>query len=354
MNKETIFISHASKDKEAMNYFQKLLREKTSSTFDIFLSSDGQSIPFGTNWIYKIKDGLDNAKIMFVFITSNSVKSSWIYFEAGYAYSKGIRVIPIGVGIDINTIKPPLNLLQGFNINSFEGMNNCIKIINDEFNNTFKEDISSEEYQEFVALMDQNKTTNEVKNMINYVQTYIEDDTNYNGNISINADEILNKCKDIIEKNKYKYTYNKNRILSLGFEIDKINMNRIDISINSDEFDEIFDILKEIIDESYQNKKTHYINIILSERFEIETDRIKVSSFIKKSKDIEFSNDGSMAYKYKDINFNLTLENYGRHLDPIFQRVLKIWFSSNTKVSRMMELITILKDIGVIYKKSES
>lgn len=39
------------------------------------------------------------AKIMFVFVTENSISSGWIYFEAGYAYSNGIQVIPVGIGL---------------------------------------------------------------------------------------------------------------------------------------------------------------------------------------------------------------------------------------------------------------
>ena len=64
----------------------------TSGVIQIFMSSDGQSIPFGNNWVHKIEEGLNNAKIMFVFVTPTSIESGWIYFEAGFAYSKGIEV----------------------------------------------------------------------------------------------------------------------------------------------------------------------------------------------------------------------------------------------------------------------
>ena len=94
--KETLFFSHSSKDKDAINYLKDLVSKKTGNTFNIFLSSDGESIPFGSNWVHKIEQGLVDSKIMFVFVTPNSIKSSWIYFESGYAYSKDIKVIPIG------------------------------------------------------------------------------------------------------------------------------------------------------------------------------------------------------------------------------------------------------------------
>lgn len=47
----------------------------------------------------KVEEGLQVAKIMFVFVTENSISSGWIYFEAGYAYSNGIQVIPVGIGL---------------------------------------------------------------------------------------------------------------------------------------------------------------------------------------------------------------------------------------------------------------
>lgn len=124
MEKPTIFFSHSAKDRNVILPIKEKLIKITSGVIQIFMSSDGQSIPFGNNWIHKIEDGLNNAKIMFVFVTPTSIESGWIYFEAGFAYSKGIDVIPVGVGIDIGSIRPPLSLLQGFNITSSESLNN--------------------------------------------------------------------------------------------------------------------------------------------------------------------------------------------------------------------------------------
>lgn len=107
MEKPTIFFSHSAKDRNVILPIKEKLIKITSGVIQIFMSSDGQSIPFGNNWIHKIEDGLNNAKIMFVFVTPTSIESGWIYFEAGFAYSKGIDVIPVGVGIDIGSIRPP-------------------------------------------------------------------------------------------------------------------------------------------------------------------------------------------------------------------------------------------------------
>lgn len=128
------------------------LKEKieanTGGVLDIFMSSDGQSIPLGVNWIHKIEEGLQKAKIMFVFVTENSISSGWIYFEAGFAYSKGIQVIPVGIGIDIGSLKSPLNMLQGFNIVSGDSLNNFTSIINQAFTYNFSESFQEADYIE--------------------------------------------------------------------------------------------------------------------------------------------------------------------------------------------------------------
>lgn len=127
------------------------LMSATGGVLDIFMSSDGQSIPFGTNWIHKIEEGLNDARIMFVFVTENSLPSGWIYFEAGFAYNKGIKVIPVGIGVDIGALKAPLNLLQGFNITSGDSLNNFISVVNREFSYSFAEKFTAEDYGETMS-----------------------------------------------------------------------------------------------------------------------------------------------------------------------------------------------------------
>jgi hypothetical protein len=58
--------------------------EKTHGTIDVFLSSDGQSIQLGHNWVAEVQNALERARFMAVFLTPNSIQSGWIHFEAGY------------------------------------------------------------------------------------------------------------------------------------------------------------------------------------------------------------------------------------------------------------------------------
>lgn len=152
MNKPTLFFSHSSKDKDMVLAIKNKVMQYTSGTLEIFQSSDGESIPFGTNWIHKVEEGLEDAKVMFVFVTEKSVASGWIYFEAGYAYSKGVHVIPVGVGVNVGDLKAPLNLLQGFNITSADSLNNFLTIINREFSYRFPGQFKDEDFCEITAL----------------------------------------------------------------------------------------------------------------------------------------------------------------------------------------------------------
>lgn len=149
MDKPIIFFSHSSRDKESLARLKELFVEKTGGTIDVFLSSDGQSIPLGRNWVHRLQDALEKAKIMVIFITPNSARSDWIYFESGFAYAKTIRVVPVGfLGMDIGALHPPLSLLQGFNITSEDGLDNLIALVNDEFGHKHSSIFGADEYRE--------------------------------------------------------------------------------------------------------------------------------------------------------------------------------------------------------------
>lgn len=132
--KPIIFFSHSSRDKTALKLLKGRFVELTGGTIDVFLSSDGQSIRLGSNWVASVEAALNAAKIMFVFVSPDSLHSPWLYFEAGHAYSKKIAVIPVGVfGVDIGQLPPPMNLLQGFNLVDDESLNNLIVTVNETF-----------------------------------------------------------------------------------------------------------------------------------------------------------------------------------------------------------------------------
>lgn len=148
MQKPTIFFSHSSQDRHALVKLKDLFIAKTGGSIEVFLSSDGQSIPFGRNWVHSVEQALNQAKLMLAFVTSNSLRSNWMYFETGHAYSKGVQVVPVGLGVDLSTVGAPLSLLQGFNVKSEAGFNNIIAVANEVFSHSHAETFSFDDFRQ--------------------------------------------------------------------------------------------------------------------------------------------------------------------------------------------------------------
>jgi hypothetical protein len=147
-SKPTVFFSHSSRDTEVVQRVQRFVAERTGRAVELFVSSDGQSIPGGHNWSARLHDALAGAQLMFVFVSPRSLDSRWIYFEAGYVYRAEVAVVPLGIlGVALDRIPAPLNILQGFEIRSPDGLGNIIDRINRTFDFGFDIRVSAEEYE---------------------------------------------------------------------------------------------------------------------------------------------------------------------------------------------------------------
>ena len=153
MPKDTVFFSHSSLDKACLSRLKDSLAEKTDNSIDLFLSTDGQSIKLGSNWVHRVEEALEDCKLMFVFVSPNSLNSHWVHFEAGFAYCRGIEVIPVGIlGVGLEHVPPPLSLLQGFNVASHDGLNNIIVELNRAFEHTHSESFTPEEFSAIMGV----------------------------------------------------------------------------------------------------------------------------------------------------------------------------------------------------------
>jgi hypothetical protein len=147
MEKPIVFLSHSSKNKAELAALKELLDQRAAGSIEFFLSSDGQSIRFGRNWVVSISDALNKARLMFVFLSAESVDSRWIYFEAGTAYSRDIEVVPVCLpGFDLKEVGPPLSLLQGFNLHSYGALSNIARQCNEVFELRMNESFSEVEF----------------------------------------------------------------------------------------------------------------------------------------------------------------------------------------------------------------
>lgn len=119
-----IFLSHAHEERELAILLKSIILDEFSGFVDVFVSSDGQSIPTGSNFLEQIENGLVDCVAALYLISPMSVKRPWISFELGAVWirnvisqrnqSPKIPVIPIcHSGMTFGDLPPPIN-----NINS--------------------------------------------------------------------------------------------------------------------------------------------------------------------------------------------------------------------------------------------
>lgn len=302
MIKPIIFFSHSSKDKEYLKTLKNKILTITSNTIEVFQSSDGESIPFGNNWIHKIEENLKNCKIMFVFISPNSLRSNWIYFESGFAYSKGVKVIPIGInGIDIGKLAPPINLLQGFNITSHEGLNNIITIINREFTSSFPEDFQPEDHQNLITKSPNFQNQRDQFDLIDYIET------NFHANLKDNKlnDDALINIKNYLKTNSIKFSTDDYQRIYLHGAVISRNGGDFQIKIDQLKLTENLKIIADLINLVYEKPLDKYwFRIKFFETINLLTVDFKLSSRLQNI-GIEMSEEKGDIYSYKSLLFAL-------------------------------------------------
>lgn len=122
-----IFLSHIHEEKELALLIKQALEKEFSGLMEVFVSSDGASIPAGVNFLTKIEDGLVNCVGAIYLISPISVKRNWVNFELGAVWVRnimsirstdiGIPAIPIcHSGISPVALPSPLN-----NLNAIQG-----------------------------------------------------------------------------------------------------------------------------------------------------------------------------------------------------------------------------------------
>jgi len=313
--KPTIFFSHSSLDREPIQLIKEKLQEATGNTLNIFMSSDGASIPFGKNWLKQIEDALDLCKLMFVWVTPNSSASNWIYFESGYAYSRGIKVVPIGFGgIKLENLPAPLNFLQGFNINSGESLNNIIAVINREFDLTFSNIFSDEFYLDQILKI----TDEDYPEILNYVDFFkfelyqrIKSDEE---TVTLNPNW-LNEFKSKLEERGEKFTISGNELLGVGFKVydyKKKDEHKAEIYIDPLAFNNLLEILSNADDIAYGEKHRKIaVGVFEKSNFKLPNDHYLISSRLLNTEVVFDTPLPNVLFKYRNILFRVNIwEDY--------------------------------------------
>lgn len=128
MAEKLIFLSHIHEESALALLVKQALENEFSGFVDVFVSSDGTSIPAGSNFLKRIEDGLISCIGAVYLISPASVKRNWINFELGAVWVRNIMNLRDGKpeiptlpvchsGITLGGLPAPLNNLNGISAN---------------------------------------------------------------------------------------------------------------------------------------------------------------------------------------------------------------------------------------------
>lgn len=103
MSSRLVFLSHIHEESELAILVKQAIESEFGGFVDVFVSSDGTSIPAGSNFLKRIEAGLLNCIGAMYLISPNSVKRNWINFELGAIWLRNLASTTSG-GPEIPTL----------------------------------------------------------------------------------------------------------------------------------------------------------------------------------------------------------------------------------------------------------
>jgi hypothetical protein len=368
MDKPTIFFSHSSIDSSTILPIKNKITVITANVLDIFMSSDGQSIPFGHNWVHKIEEGLNNAKLMFVFVTPTSIDSAWIYFEAGFAYSKNIEVIPVGIGINVSQLKAPLNLLQGFDITSADSLNNFISVINRKFDLKFSEAFTGADYKAVYSSVTKSSLFLNLSDIFTHAKfemcSQYSDASDNKKIIRYDIDKYFTDIKDYLDNRNVQYASYDKSILVAGIQIiidgeereprngQPDQHHRLIIKLSMQNFTKSFSLLLQLVLEAGICDEWMGMEFYFDGTYDCLHDEAAISSVISDNENIFKYIQGAVgSYMYKE-NYHLWIRNKNKW-DPHKTALYTIGISfkvAEVNVEGILDLIEEMRQCQLIFK----
>ncbi|WP_353063806.1 toll/interleukin-1 receptor domain-containing protein [Tunturibacter psychrotolerans] len=127
-----LFISHISDEKESAAKLKNVLTRDFLDLFEIFVSSDTESIAAGDEWLSSVAQALRECAVVVILCSPESVRRPWINFEAGAAWMREIPLVPVcHLGLLPRDLPVPLSLRQGVALSDPEGLKRLYKKISE-------------------------------------------------------------------------------------------------------------------------------------------------------------------------------------------------------------------------------
>jgi hypothetical protein len=114
----TLFISHAAADEELAEYLEAFIQERDPAR-EIFRATHAGKIRAGEKWFKVIEEKLRWADHFLILLTESSIDRPWIWFEAGAAVGRDVKmVIAIAGDVDLADVPEPLKSYQLMRLDS--------------------------------------------------------------------------------------------------------------------------------------------------------------------------------------------------------------------------------------------
>jgi hypothetical protein len=354
--KPVVFFSHSSQDREAILPIRDRLVEGSAHAVQVFMASDGASIPFGRNWLKEIEDALAACKLMFVWMTPTSLASKWIPFESGYAYSRGIRVVPIGFqGVRLDDLPAPISILQGFNVTGSQGLNNIVAIINEEFGLTLPDLFDEEFYVANVADVTSEDSA-ELLRFVRVIRCEFMSTTSASGETSHVRSDWRSVARDSLVQLGIPFSDRGESILGIGFRIQETTrapekprvMASIDpIALNSTR--EAWSLLRD----RFYDRQLPYTGYVpqLVEGMELPDDVSLVGSRLLKSEvgfDTEFPHE---LYRFRNILFRIDVSD---HREEATKDLVLLVPRENAQPIPLLSLLKLLEERRILERGERS
>jgi hypothetical protein len=117
------FISHITEEAAVAAKLKAALARDFLQMLDVFVSSDGESISAGDDWLESINKALEQSSAMLILCSPSSIRRPWINFEAGAAWMRKIPLIPLcHAGLTPGDLPAPLSFRQGLLLTDPRGL----------------------------------------------------------------------------------------------------------------------------------------------------------------------------------------------------------------------------------------
>ncbi len=121
--RKLLFVSHVTEDAAVGAWLKAQLTDDFHPRVEVFVSSDGEGISAGAEWLAELKKLLEECAVFIALCTPASIHAPWINFEAGAAWTLGRPIVPAchgGLGPEM--LPMPFSILQAITLAESHGL----------------------------------------------------------------------------------------------------------------------------------------------------------------------------------------------------------------------------------------